>query len=295
MKTKSFIIVALLALMFFSGNNAIAQVDTTKITSSKIYIITTYDGGEFIGKIILQDAKEVLIETKDRGQVSIPKYQIKEMKEVKSGEFSASGEYMPEQIFATRYFITTNGLPISKGESYLLLNLYGPEFQFGVGENFGVGIMTSWLGMPLIGTAKYSIELSEKTNLGIGTLLGTGSWAKPDFGLALPFAVLTFGDRRNNINFSGGYGAIWSNGDSEGNALFSIAGMAKVGKNISLVFDSFIMPNLGGNNTGFALLIPGIRIQEKSNKAFQFGFAGLVVDGDLMPFPIPMIQWYKKF
>jgi len=74
MITKNFIIVTLLALMFLLGNNAIAQIDTTKITTNKIFIIITYDGGEFIGKIIFQDAKEVIIETIDRGQVSIPKY-----------------------------------------------------------------------------------------------------------------------------------------------------------------------------------------------------------------------------
>jgi len=217
------------------------------------------------------------------------------MKEAKSGDFSASGVYIPEQVFATRYFFTTNGLPIEKGEKYISFSLFGPDIQFGVGENFGVGILTSWFGTPIIGAVKYSIKLTEKNSLGIGSLFGIGSWAAPDFGLALPFVALTFGDRRNNINFSGGYGTIWNNGSSAGNVLFSIAGMANVGKKVSLVFDSFILPNSGSNNTGFAVLIPGIRIQAQDNKAFQFGFTGLVVDGELIPAPIPMVQWYRKF
>jgi hypothetical protein len=45
---------------------------------------------------------------------------------------------------------------------------------------------------------------------------------------------------------------------------------------------------------GFSLLIPGIRWQMDSNKAFQFGFGGIVTDGELVPAPIPMIQWFRK-
>lgn len=279
--------------MFFTfiltiANHAIAQVDTTK-TTDKLYIIITYEGGEFIGKIISQDAREILIETQDRGQILIPKYQIKEMKELKPGELSPSGEYIPAQIFATRYFITTNGLPIEKGESYILWNLYGPDFQFGVGKNLSVGILTTWFGVPIIGSVKYSLQLGENTSLGIGTLLGTGSWAAPEFGLALPYTALTFGNRRSNLTFSAGYGAVWSEGESEGRALLSVAGMTKVTKNMSLVFDSFIVPGT------VALLIPGFRFQSKDDKAFQFGFAGIVVDSELLPALIPFIQWFKKF
>jgi len=283
-----------LAFVFFAANNVIAQVDTTNSSTSEVYVITTYDGGEFVGRIISQDAKEVLMETTDRGQVSIPKYQIKKMTALKAGEMSASGAYVPEEVFATRYFISTNGLPIEKGESYALWNIFGPEFHFGVSENLSVGIMTSWFAIPIIGTVKYTIELGEKTNLGIGTLLGTGSWAVPDFGLALPFAALTYGGRRSNISVSGGYGAIWTNGNSNGSALFSIAGMSKVGKKVSLVFDSFIVSSQN-NGSGWAILVPGIRLQHRSDKAFQFGFGAFVIDGELIPAPIPMLQWFKKF
>lgn len=54
--------------------------------------------------------------------------------------------------------------------------------------------MTSWFGSPIIGSAKYSIPLNENTNLALGTLLGTGSWASPDYGIALPFAALSLGN-----------------------------------------------------------------------------------------------------
>jgi hypothetical protein len=294
MRTINFIFISLLALMVFSTSRASAQnfPDTAKIKSSKTFVITKNDGTEFVGIIISQDAREVLIDTEKMGQVIIPKHEIREIREIKKGEISAGGEYLPAEVFSTRYFLTSNGLPIEKGESYILWNLYGPDFQFGIGKNFGVGVMTSWFAVPLIGSAKYSLELNKNVSLGLGILLGTGSWANPDFGLALPFGSLTFGDRRKNLTFSSGYGTVWSKGKNEGRLLLSVAGMSKVGNKVSLVFDSFIFPSSG--NSGGALLLPGIRLQTENKKAFQFGFGALVANGKLIPMPIPVVQWFKK-
>lgn len=305
--------ILILATVLFFNNKLVAQdvTDTTIVQISNTFLIETYNGGQFVGEIIKQDEKEVIINTKDRGQIAIPKYEVKIIRQLKAGELNVKGDYLPEEVFSTRYFITTNGLPIKKGENYVLWNIYGPEMQFGVGKNIGVGIMTSWIGMPVIGSAKFSINVSEKLNLGLGTLLGTGSWAAPDFVLALPYGVLTYGDRRNNINFSGGYGYVAYDTEGGGKALISIAGMKKVGKKVSLVFDSFIVPEVRFTNSTYnpntdietttskysvlAIIIPGIRIQDAPDKAFQFGFAGVYGNGEMVPVPIPFLQWYRKF
>lgn len=296
MKSINFIFIPVLLLMVLPTPGASAQnfPDTTIIKSSKTYIITKNDGTEFVGIILSQDAREILMDTEKMGQVIIPKHEIKEIREIKKDEISAGGEYIPAEVFSTRYFITSNGLPIEKGDSYILWNLFGPDFQFGIGKNFGVGVMTSWFAVPIIGSAKYSLELHENISLGLGVLVGTGSWSAPQFGLALPFGSLTFGDRRTNMTFSSGYGVIWTaeNTGGQGRLLLSIAGMSKVGKKTSLVFDSFIFPS--SNNTGGALLLPGIRLNTESKKAFQFGFGAMVLDGKLVRSPIPVVQWFKK-
>lgn len=288
----TFLVTAVLSILTFNAVHAQFEIDTTD--KSKMYVITTNDGNNFVGHISFYDSKEVLINTKTMGEVSIPKYQIKTIEELNSSNVSASGEYIPNEVFSTRYFITTNGLPIEKGENYIQWNLSGPDFQFGVGKNFGVGVMTSWMGMPIIGSIKYSFAMGEKVYFGLGALAGTGSWASPKSGGILPFGVLTFGDRRSNLNISGGYAAIFLNGvDNINQPLISIAGMTKVGKKVSLVFDSFIITGTA-NSSGGALLLPGIRLQTEPNKAFQFGFAGVIIDNDIIPFPIPMVQWYRK-
>ncbi|MBN1185083.1 MAG: hypothetical protein JXB49_22545 [Bacteroidales bacterium] len=276
---------------FIPSNVILAQQPDTTLPEKTLSIVIKNDGARYIGVIVFQDAREILIETEALGEIYIPKHEIKEIRELKEDEINDKKQFLTEEIFATRYFITTNGLPVEKGESYIQWNWFGPDFQFGVHKNFGFGIMTTWVGIPIIGSAKYSLHLGEKANLGIGTLLGTGSWANPEFGIALPFSAFTIGNRRNNINLSAGYGGVWTGGDGKGGFLTSLAGMTKVSNSISIVFDSFVLID---KTDYFALLIPGIRFQTESNKAFQFGFGGIIQNDELLEVPIPLVQWYRK-
>lgn len=304
---------------------AFSQEDSLKITDSTIYRIVKHDGVEYVGTIVFSNAREVLIVTEERGPIYIPQHVIKEINVVNQDEYNQAGDYVGEDMFATRYFITTNGLPIKKGDHYVQWNWFGPDFQFGVGKNFGVGFMTSWMAVPIIGTAKYSFQINEKSHFALGALVGTTSWAaftdaNMNVGGVLPFGTFSYGSRRANLAFSAGYGGIWANGETEGHALGSVAGMIKIGPRFSLVFDSFgVMPGKWNTRTyedwvydpdtgiyelktitesyrtpGVLLLIPGIRWHQGKGKAFQFGFAGLAVDNEIMPFPVPMVQWYRR-
>jgi hypothetical protein len=127
--------------------------------------------------------------------------------------------------------------------------------------------------------------------MAVGGLLGTGSWAEPSFGLAVPYVAFTFGDRKNNLSFSGGYGAVFYTGESNGRVLMSVAGMTKVAPKVSLGFESFIVPAIADLQS-LAILIPGIRLQTDRNRTFQFGFGALYTDGNFAP--IPFIQLFRK-
>lgn len=243
--------------ILLSQLNAQAQIDTLiENEHTQMYIIEKQNGTKFIGEIITQDAREILLKTSDLGNIFIPKHVIKSIVEILP---NSHNNYISDDIFASRYFITTNGLPLKKGENYILWNTYGPDFQFGLADNLGIGVMTSWLAIPIIGTLKYSIPLGENKSMALGLLAGTGSWVLPEFGLILPFTAFTYGNRINNINISIGYGLIFyedyyekidQNGylesypqnQTEGRILISIAGMKKLNDKLSLVFDSFISP-----------------------------------------------------
>lgn len=297
-------------------------------------VVVKDNGVKFIGELLSIDAREVLIKTENFGEIYIPRYVIKEIRPVVSDE---NKHVFTDELFATRYFITTNGLPIKKGENYIQWNWYGPDFQFGVADNFGIGVMTSWGAIPVIANAKYSINLGKNKSMALGMLAGTGSWALPEYGLLLPFVSFTYGNRTNNITFSTGYGSLFYQEDDynyytgesiptnyrEGRILLSVAGMAKISEKFSLVFDTFISPwgpehtytnqvnNSYWDNNGnyvekydmetyterspnLALILPGIRWQLDADRAFQFGFTGLYFDGEFIPAPIPMVQWYRR-
>ena len=265
-----------------------------KPEAGKKYLVEKHDGTIFFGEILSYDARELLLKTADKGEVIIPKHELHAISQPDDVKLDESGKYIAEDRFATRYFITTNGLPIKKGDHYVQWNFFGPDFQFAVSDNLGLGFMTSWVAIPIIGTIKYSVEVSPGVQIGLGALLGTFSWADFDSGLALPYATVSIGNRRSNIAFSGGYGALILDGESEGRTLVSIAGMHRFSNSISVVFDSFIGPGLRADETGYAILIPGIRWQRSNRQAIQFGLAGIVVDGEVFPVPIPMLQWFHR-
>ncbi len=332
----------LFALIVLASLSVSASAQNAADTTSLKFKVVKQNGVSFTGKILSQDAREILMETVELGLVYIPKHEVKEIITITSNEKNNAGE-----LFSTRYFLTTNGFPIEKGDNYVQWNLFGPDFQFGVADNFGVGIMTSWVGMPIIGTAKYSFKISDKFHGGLGFLGGTGSWAYPKYGLALPFGFLTLGSRANNLNFSAGYGAVFGErtentytikntptefstnsftsetntfADAEGRVLLSMAGMFRLNKKFSIVFDSFIMLpgretsvqvlkesyNQTGKGVTYSLtsvvqkrnplivLAPGLRFQASENSSFQFGFTGVHYDGEFIQVPIPMVQWFRR-
>lgn len=348
MKTFTRILFSLLLVAALAGQSFAQDQQVATTVNHKI---VKQNGVAFVGRIISQDAREILLQTEEIGLVYIPKHEVKEIIELAKDEKPVTGG-----LFATRYFLTTNGFAIKKGDNYVQWNIFGPDFQFGVRDNFAVGVMTSWVGIPIVGTAKYRFQISKGIVGGVGFLGGTGSWAFPEFGLLLPFGFISAGDRVNNINFSAGYGLLFSQEEdytytiidepwydhsinryesnheevnrAEGRPLFSIAGMFRLNDKFSFVFDSFFM--LPGkpetyqvldeewievfdevrnenvvkvkyslrdetrNTDPLVVLAPGLRFQATENSSFQFGFTGVHFDGEFLPVPIPMVQWFRR-
>ena len=266
--------------------------DSSNVQIQRYKIIKT-DGGELVGEIIEQDSREVFFKTHDGREFYIPQYIIKEIVKLDAKEFNKQGNFVGEEPFATRYFISTNGLPIKKGDSYVLWNWYGPDVQFGLLDNFGVGLITTWFGAPAIGTIKKSFEINDYTQCAVGGLFGSGSWGSFDAFGALPFGLISFGDRNRNIAFSGGYGLVSNSGDSDTGILTSVAGMTKVTDKVSLVCETFFIIPQAQNSTPIILLFPGLRIHQAEGKAIQFGISGIFIDGE--SFGLPMFQWYRAF
>ena len=268
----------------FSFNFGFSQ--TYPADSTKLVCITLNDGTKIIGKVTQNNERELTVSSTNGRRQIIPQYFVKTISDINESDMSKNGKYLGKDNYCTRYFLTTNGLPIEKGKNYIQWNLFGPDIQFSVSDHFGVGIMTSWIGNPVVGSFKYSNKISKNVHYAIGGLVGTTTWYGRA-GLALPFAALTFGNGRNNINFSSGYGAVWKGFESNGTALYSIAGMAKLSNKLSFVFDSFITKE-------FAFFTPNLRYHFTETNAFQFGIAFLQAEGEFRRIPLPMFQWYRR-
>ncbi|MEZ4829705.1 MAG: hypothetical protein R3C61_25985 [Bacteroidia bacterium] len=289
-----FRLIALLFVLSISLVHAQVSDPNTGSEDKKAGIVLKNDGTEFVGYILSDDTREVLIETSELGKVIIPKHEIKSIKYI-----DANDKLMINSVgrnrFASRYFLTTNGLPIEKGEDYAMFSIYGPEIHFAVSDNLSLGVMTTWMFAPLVGSAKYSVPLGKNINLGVGVLAGGIFYSfAPGVG-ALGYGSLTIGDRTSNFTVSAGYAGVTEVGYGEYNSsgsapLMSVAFMAKVGKNMSFVGDSFIYMAEGDK---FALIMPGLRFSDNPKRAFQIGVGMIVVDNEVIPSPIPVVSWFR--
>lgn len=187
----------------------LAKAQVTQQDSDTLkYLIVRNNGVEYVGQIISDDGRELLILTQQLGKIYIPKSEVKSISKVDAATDFKAGEYLGKGVFTTRYQFTTNAFPIQKGENYALINLYGPEVHFGVLPNLSVGIMATWIASPIALALKYTIPTQNpKLNFGLGTIMASSGYFNQAKGYGgLHWGMATYGTRRSNATLSLGYG-----------------------------------------------------------------------------------------
>ncbi len=282
---------ALLLVVVFSGM-ILAQEPATaeQLQPAKIFVVIKNDGARFIGPIVSQDEREVIMDTETIGRVAIPRHEIREIREADPGDLS-QGPETGTGMFSSRHFVSTNALPLKKGDHFAALNLYGPEAYFTLADHFTLGGITTWIGVPIVASLKYTFHVGPNLHLGLGLYGGTLSWVSFKSVGGLAYGTVTVGNYRNNISLSAGYAGVTNGEDSSASEpLLSVGGMVRLGKTVSLVGDSFIY---AGENP-VALVMPGLRFSRNERRAFQFGLAGIIFEGNAIPFPIPVVGWFIR-
>ncbi len=236
---------------------------------NRVVVVLT-NGNEYIGTIEKDDGREMYLMTINMGGVYLQKTDIRSVKPITSDKQIVQGEFRNTGPFTTRYAFTTNALSINKGENYTMLNLYGPEMHMAVTNRLSVGIMSTWIGSPLILALKYTIPTKNPNiNFSLGNLTATSGYIQSFRGFGnLAFGNVTFGNRLYNITFAGGYfmyrGGGLDNYQEETQPIidqnsysytldapkglpnpvhgpmFSIGGIARIGAKASFVFDSML-------------------------------------------------------
>ncbi len=190
---------------FLFVNNSMAQ-STPQDTSLRL--IEKHDGTKYIAKIISDDGRELLLETEALGKLYLPKSEVKRISKIEDVGEIKDGEFREESPFTTRYAFTNNALPIKKNSHYTMVNLFGPEVHFAINDRFNIGVMSTWIGTPLVAVGKFTIPTSnEKINFSIASMIGSSGYLQSFRGFGgLHWGTVTFGDRKNNISISAGFG-----------------------------------------------------------------------------------------
>lgn len=320
-----------LFVLVMSSNSSAQNAKSDETTSTVLYRIVTTSGTEYVGTLIQDDGREVLIETPELGKLYIPKNKIASISQVKAEDSIVEGLYRDAGPFTTRYYFTNNALPIRKGEHYAMIHLYGPEMHFAVSNRLSIGVMATWIAAPIGLALKYSIPTKDpKWNFSVGTILASTSYlnAAKGFG-GIHWGSVTRGIAGKNITFSAGYAYLNFNlGEDRLRSapVVSLAGIGPVGRKASIIFDSMVFfgshtrtvnGTFGNDIKEFKgprttiIFMPAMRFQTKETMAFQVAMAGVIQYsavgyGDKIPkgvepnaearsFPIPMCSWLLKF
>jgi len=250
-----------------SANTLSDKITMDSIDNEQLYMIVKTNNIEYIGYILKDDGREVLITTEKLGKIYIPKADIKSIEKISDRKAIIRGEYFSAGPFITRYIFTTNALPISKGMNYARLNLYGPEVHFALSDNFSFGILTTWAVSPFIFSGKYSFNTKNpKINYSVGTLMGNSGYINnmKTWG-GLHYGNITYGTAKDNLTLGAGFGYIIPGVNEQeapvGNyvnsaayyaaqtdrpvhpaygPVFSFSGITKVGSKASFIFDSML-------------------------------------------------------
>lgn len=201
---KKFFYLLLFLCVGFQLSELVAQVTPA---DTNLYRVVKYNNQEYIGRILNDDGREVLLETSKLGKIYIVKADIESITIVHREIDFVNDEYRGTGVFTTRYQFSTNAFPLQKHENYTLVNLYGPEVHFSVSKNLSVGVMATWIASPIVLALKYSVPTrNEKLNFGFGTLLGSVGYLNQGKGYGgLHWGMVTYGDRKNNVTLSLGY------------------------------------------------------------------------------------------
>lgn len=225
------------------------QAQTTNTKAAEIIVIYTKDGSTFTGKLVESNQQQITIETESLGQLTIEKSKIESINSPgdSSNPFSSTSAFdHPGNEQATRYFVTSSGFNLKKGEMYFEnIAVFFNSFGFGITDKFSLivgGELASLLfdqEFPILYIApKFSLLQSDQTNISIIANYFDSPGSYFDGVLSLQSAF-TFGDRKTNFTIGPGIGYNVDNLLSDDLVVpFNISFSFALSKRVSLVSDN---------------------------------------------------------
>jgi len=281
-KTFFYFLVFFSPIICFAQSPNFVQSDTShSAIPKKPQIITTNDGGVFIGIITDMNDREVTVITKDKGRVIIPKYAIKKIEPV-SDENYESGNYVGGDNFADKYIVANSALPMEKQKwdiNALYYFLWSANYSFN--EHFSIG-MTGIYFLPLMLNSKINIKIGRQTYFGTELHIGD-FWFEPGYYFGHANLKLTTGTKQNNFTMSVGTAGILNNyyssyGNPKNTYTYiytaNVGGMKRIGNNIALTGELWALFSITNNNPIYVGGV-GFKTLKSAKHSFTFALMGV--------------------
>jgi len=199
--------IILYMLMMICGA-ATSRAQESQADSSAVVEIEKNDRSIIIGRIISEDAREVVISTTS-GRLYVPKHEIRKIRSsVVSAAQAMSRDELGSAPFGSYYGFTQGALPHERDQGHLQITPFSTDFELYLSERLSVGLLSSVIAAPIIGRANYTFSSSDDLHVAAGGFVGWGGSVAPNGGIAMPLVSITKGDSRNNVSISAGYGYV---------------------------------------------------------------------------------------
>lgn len=261
---------------------------------SKTYQITLKDGSTITGRLLLDNEKEVVIQSATMGEVRLQKENIKSMIPVASIDEKKSGIWFPNPN-PTKYLLSNSAIPLEKKTGYyqntwIFFNTFNYAFTnyFSVSGGFEIfSILAGGEGpYAFFINPKISFKAAKNFYAGGSILYANTIRTVEDFGgLATFNAFATYGNKNSNITGAVGWGS--SDGEFNSKPLVTVSGMVRASKRIAFVSENWVIPGADEDGGYYGLYSYGIRfLGDKTSIDLAF-----INNGDIAKEIIIGIPW----
>ncbi len=261
-------------------------------SNSKIYYVTTANGNEFIGLIVDENEREIVIHDRNRStnvfinKADISTIQLYDENSYKKTKKNKKKEDLGDNVHYGSYIATPNALPFEEGElrGNMHYGIYN-SLNYNINKNFAVGLGVVGLA-PIDVYLRTSFEVGDRMYVGGDVVFGTWIYGNYNANSKRPIVIgatpkITFGDAQANYSVGGGVGNVFATFNNYGaNAAYSSefgywfnAALAKC-LNDKIAFNAELIaaPQI---KTG--LLGIGIRTIRREDRTWSFGIFNLML------------------
>ena len=190
------------------------EAQTTAIpvndTNSERFVrLVMNDGSVKLGQWLSEDADVINLDTRNLGELNIPKYLVAQMMDLTASEYdrlSTSRATRNARINpqSSRYFFAPSGIQLKQGEGYFQSNIALNSVSIGVTDNVTIGGLLSFVGAG--GSLKIGKEVAENVHVSFGGIGFKDYIGELDRPIGLMFANITWGTEDRNLTVNIGTG-----------------------------------------------------------------------------------------